>query len=114
MKEMVKGYQPEGISDSNKQQIASKIMKDMAYFKKLNDYMSFMRILENKYRISKFSNEDWGEVARFGAKHGIYFISAIQKFKEPKNKVPGIPDYFPRIPLKKITDTIPSPNSIRQ
>ena len=107
LKEMMKGYKLESLSDSDKQQIAFKMMKDTAYFKRLYDYFAFMRTLDNKYGISKFSNEELGEVAQFGATHGIYFIQAMKKLKEQKYiyALPNIPYIFPAIPLKNPTDT---------
>jgi hypothetical protein len=108
MKNKIKGYDLKNLTDSNKQEIAYFMMKDTSYFKRLNDYFAFMRILENKYRISQFSNKEWGEVAQFGAKNGIYFISAMKKLKEQKDALPHIPNYFPVTHLKKITDTVPS------
>lgn len=108
MKENVKGYRLKNLSDTDKQQIAIKMMKDTAYFKRLYDYFDFMKILESKYKISQFSNKEWEEVAQFGARNGIYFVQAMKKLKDQKDSFPHIPYYFPITPLKTSTDTIRS------
>lgn len=106
VKKMMKGYNLDKLSDSNKQQIAQKMMNDTSYFKRLYSYFDFLKILEKKYHISQFSQKEWKEIAQFGAKHGIYFISAMKKYKEPKDSLPYFPNGFPIIPLKREVDTI--------
>jgi len=111
LKEIMKGYKLESVSDSDKQQMAYKMMQDTAYFKRLYDYFDFMKILDNKYHISRFSNKEWIEVAQFGARNGIYFTQAMKKLMEQKDGRLHVPDYFQITPLKEPTDSAHSPKS---
>lgn len=111
IKDMMMGYNLKNLSDSNKHQIANNIMKDTAYFKRLNDYFAFSRLLDYKYGISKFTQNEWSEIVSFGAKNGVFFISALNKQKGQKDSLPKIPDYFPLIPLKTPKDSTHSQNS---
>lgn len=108
MQNKVKGYDLKNLTDSNKQEIAYYMMKDTSYFKRLYAYFDLMKIMEEKYGLSQFSRKEWEEITHFGAKHGLYFISAMKGLKEREDAIPRIPNYFPVLPLKKITDTIPS------
>ncbi len=106
VKEKYKGKDLENLSDSSKQRIADKMIKDTTYFKRLYEYFDFMKLLDSKYRISQFSSKDWKEVAQFGAKHGIYFISPIKKTVEPKNPLPSKSYYFPKLPSIDSVDKV--------
>ncbi len=106
IKSIIKGYEPQNLTDSNKQEIAKKILKDTVYFKKLNNYFVFLKIMNYKYEISKFTHEEWKEVAQFGAQHGIYFIQAMKKLKAPKDTLSGTPNFFPFIPVVKDSSKI--------
>ena len=110
IKEMTKGVELKKISDSTKQQLGYEMMRDTAYFKRLYAYFDFLKVLEGKYQISKFSKEEWEEVARFGASHGIYFLSAMKNRNEKIDSLPHIPKYFPGTPIQKVKDTIPASN----
>jgi len=110
IKEMTKGVEFKNISDSTKQQLGNEIMRDTAYFKRLNAYFDFLKVLEGKYHISKFSKEEWEEIARFGASHEIYFLSAMKKRNEKIDSLPRLPNYFPATPRLKVKDTIPTSN----
>ena len=110
IKEMTKGVELKKISDSTKHQLGNEMMKDTAYFKRLSAYFYFLKVLEGKYQISKFSKEEWVEVARFGASHGIYFLDAMKKRNEKIDSLPHFPNYFPATPIIKAKDTIPSSN----
>jgi hypothetical protein len=114
VKEMTKKIQSKNLSDSAKQQqVAYEMMRDTTYFKRLYAYFDFLKILESKYHISKFSKEEWEEVARFGANHGIYFLSAMRRVNEKKDSLRHSPNYFPKISIPKTTDTIPRPKRIQ-
>jgi len=108
MKSKMMGYDLKNLSDSNKQEIANYMMKDTSYFKRLYAYFDWMKIMEEKYCLSQFSRKEWEEITHFGAKYGLYYISAMKRRKEREEALPHIPNYFPATPLKKITDTIPS------
>ena len=110
MKRKMKGYPLNNLSDSNKQQIANKMIEDTAFFKRLNDYFAYIRTFENKYHISQFSKEELDEVIRFGASNGIYFISSMNKHKGQKDTLPFMPYNIPRVtPFKNPADTLHSP-----
>jgi hypothetical protein len=111
IKEMTKGVEVKKISDSAKQQLGYEMMRDTTYFKRLYAYFDFLKVLEGKYHISKFSKEEWEEVARFGASHGIYFLSTMKKRNEKIDSLPRFPNYFPPIPLLKAKDSLPSSSS---
>jgi hypothetical protein len=110
IKEMTKGVELKKISDSTKHQLGYAMIRDTTYFKKLYAYFDFLKDLEGKYHISEFSKEEWEEVARFGANHGIYFLSAMKKRNEKIDSLHDFPNYFPATPRLKTKDTIPSTN----
>ena len=114
IKEMTKGTELKNISDSTKQQLGYEMMKDTAYFKRLYNYFDFLKVLESKYCISKFSREEWEEVARLGASHGIYFLSAMGRRNEKTDTLYRFPKFFPTIPLQKAADTIPPSNFMQK
>ncbi|MCC7401524.1 MAG: hypothetical protein IT214_08565 [Chitinophagaceae bacterium] len=106
LKEMMKGYKLDSLSDRNKQEIAVKIMKDSAFFKKLYNYFGFLKTFEDKYKISRFTHDEWKEIAEFGAKHGIYYIERMKDLKERRDTLPAIPFNFPIVPLVKDTSIL--------
>lgn len=107
LKKMASNMNLQKISDSSKQRLAESIMKDTVYFKKLNSYFDFLKLLESRYQISKFSKSEWETIGRFGAEHGIYFLSRLQKLNEKDSSVP-FQNFFPLIPPLKSTDSIPN------
>jgi len=110
IKEMTRGVELKKISDSTKQKLGNEMMRDTTYFKRLYAYFDFLKVLEGKYQISKFSKVEWEEVARFGASHGIYFLSPMKKRNEETDSFPHFPNYFPPTPMLRAKDTIPSSN----
>lgn len=86
------------------QTLLYQMMKDSVYMKKLSDFFAFGNILEKKYGVSKFSDEQWNEIAHFGTKNGIYFIPALKKYKEQTKAAGQFPFIFPLLPQKSEKD----------
>jgi hypothetical protein len=74
-----KGYNLSNLSDKDKAQIGNNMTKDPNFMDKMNSYIRSVRYIENKYKASKFSKEQWRQIAKFGVNEGIYFMPGLKE-----------------------------------
>ncbi len=84
---LFRGYDLSNLSDNDKTQIANNMLKDHNFMSKLNEYQGMLRYIENRYRASAFTKEQWKEVIKFGMDQGIYFLPGLKgKVKKMEEK----------------------------
>jgi len=55
------------------------MVKDNYFLNKLNEYKSVLTYLENRYRVSAFTKEQWKNIIKLGMDSGIYFLPGLKE-----------------------------------
>lgn len=76
---LFRGYNLSSLSDNDKTQIANNMVKDNYFMNKLNEYRGVLTYLENRYRVSAFTKEQWKNVIKLGMDSGIYFLPGLKE-----------------------------------